>query len=245
MANKVADLLMQERRRLRRSIKPREYWPWIGKYNADTITRRAANSFVLYCIIEYRLKPQGRAVENATRFIASQGNPVDIWDHISTMRHRCWEVASLDLHWLEQARVKVRLIAQIMVNQFAGDARNIWTSGDANTTLAQFRKGLTLGPQLSRMAVLGLRETGYVSGPAEAKADSRVCRVLGRVVRARSFSQQETSQVHEYLTRIDARNSWKLDLPLYEIGGRVCHDKAPDCLACPLVAVCRYASERR
>lgn len=242
--DRLVQLLMDERTRLRSG--PASAWAVLTPLQGHEISRAAANEYLLYCQLEFRMHT-GLAEQSARRVIAAFGDSgTDLWHAIAGMEVDQWTrlARELALHRFVRTRANaVRQVAGRMVNHFDGNALTVWSSRDPETTLCNLAGTLRIGPQLARMCVLGLLEHGLLDGDGDVKADVHVCRVLGRAVHGVPFLIADTHRVQETLREMKPQQKWLLDLPLWAIGRQHCHASNPVCTACPIRAECRYARD--
>lgn len=105
-----------------------------------------------------------------------------MWEKITSVPFSVWK-RQFDMHRLHRfpkAHGRVWKIGNLVVEQYSGDARKIWEGVPTAQALERLVE-LGVGEQLSRMTVGGLRDCGWLKGPADVKPDSHVTRVLGRV----------------------------------------------------------------
>lgn len=242
------ELLISARRRERRRLRAanESFWPWIEA--TDRLSQRRANKFLFYCLLDYQMR-SGTAQMNTSRFVKQHDDPADLWATVCSYSTRRW--ASLAarpetrLHRFAKAHEKVRYVAEVITAEFDGDARQIWQGRSADAVLRILLDTLTMGPQLARMAVLGLLECGHIDGDSLPKADVHVRRVLGRVVRGKEFSTAEVAQADRTIRRAMPEKGWQLDLPLYTLGRRHCLGRDPKCSECPARRLCAYNRMRQ
>lgn len=221
-------------------------WPFLDPARSRTLTCAEANSYLLYCQLEFQV-PTGVAEQGARRVLDAVANPDRLWHTIASHPLSEWErrAGELKIH-----RFPVRTgravwrVAHRMTSHFDGDARLIWAKGDSAAAFINLIKILQVGPQLSRMCVLGLLEAGLVRGDGDVKADVHVMRVLGRATRGAAFQDGETDQVQRTLAVLMPEGKWRLDLPLWTVGRKYCAPSEPACPECPLVGMCAHASRR-
>src|SRR4030067_422401 len=161
-------------------------WPWLHDDDGEVIQRlnkKRANKFLLGCIIDYQMRA-GVAWDNARRLAEQElGDPDDLWECIGSHTKKEWMALRPKYKWLHrfpQAHYRVWRIAREVRDNHGGDARNIWKDADPGTVNKRL-KAIRLGPQLSKMAVGALTDTGHLRGCSDVKADLNLRRVLGRV----------------------------------------------------------------
>jgi endonuclease III len=169
------------------------------------------------------------------------GDPDKLWHRITRVSLADWMSKRKEyaLHWLSKAHERVWTIGKRIVEQHEGDARKIWDKQSIDATLYRLTE-LGVGPQISRMVVGALYDTGIISGKADVKVDIHVRRVLGRVFQGSEFSLEDTGKVIEITRKMHPQNPWLLDRPLYLLGQQTCKAKKPKCDSCYLAAECIY-----
>ena len=88
------------------------------------------------------------------------------------------------------------------------------------------------------MIVGALRDCFQIQGASDVKADSKVCRVLGRTM----FGEPTDPETAGKLARLlYPKDPWQLDWPLWNVAKDYCYATAPACSRCYLYAHCEYA----
>jgi endonuclease III len=167
-------------------------------------------------------------------------DPDDLWGRITRKPLRSWNADWNDpnqrWHRFPKGHERVWRIGKRLLEEYDGDARNIWKGQSPTETLDRLLR-LGVGEQISRMVVGALIDSKAIRGVGDVKADVHVRRVLGRVLTGRKFSEAEataaTRQMH-------SRNPWKLDAPLYFVGKDYCFESRPDCQKCDLAGECTF-----
>ena len=178
---------------------------------------------------------------NARRFAEdSLGDPDDLWERVVAISD--WESEEVfrryRLHRFPAAHRRVRRIGLAVVRDYEGDAREIWRERGPDQVLNRLET-LKLGPQISRMVVGALHDTGQIAGIGQLKADLHVRRVLGRLVAGESVS---VTGAHRIADAMIPGASWKLDAPLYLLGKGRCRSRDPDCGGCYLSELCAFTA---
>ena len=200
-------------------------WPWLPT-DGSTVSKKEANKFMLGAILDYRMRSEV-VWFNAKKLSEDLlGDPDDLWGAISSKSqpHIRKMFSDYSLHrFTERAADRVLRIAEIINNKYDGDARKIWKEQKTNVTL-QHLEDIRCGSVISRMIVGALKDTKQIQGKADLKADSNVCRVLGRV-----FDNSEISpdRALEIADAMEPSNSWILDEALFSLGKSVCHKRQP------------------
>ncbi len=221
------------------------YWPWLT--GVANVSKRQANKFMLGAIIDYQV-PVEQAWEGARRFAEETLNdPSDLWREIVERwtevewnSRRTWRALSLHRRF-PSGHNRIRSIGSDILDQYDGDARLIWRGQSPHDVLCRLdRLGKNgVGPQLSRMIVGALVDTGRIKGSGQFKADTHVRRVLGRVFDAKKASEARAFEIGEEL---EPGNSWKFDGVLYLHGKATCTHAAPACEGCFLAPNCAFRS---
>lgn len=220
-------------------------WPWLT--GVKVVDKCRANKFMLGAIIDYQV-PADQAWESARRFAeGALDDPDDLWREIVERwtetqwnSHRTWKECALHRRFPTGHR-RVRNIGLDILSQYDGDARLIWREQSPQEVFCRLdRLGKNgVGPQLSRMIVGALIDTGQIDGMGQFKADTHVRRVLGRVVDGAKVSEARALQIGEILF---PGNSWQIDSVLYLHGKDTCTHTSPNCASCFLASECAYRS---
>jgi endonuclease III len=215
-----------------------EHWPFLEN---RPISKRAANKFLLGCLIDYRQR-YDVAWDKARRFAeVEMGDPVDLWDRIIAIPRDVWEARTgpLSLHSTSARHRKIRDIALKVSHDYQGNALAIWRNKPIKEVLYILESELESGPQVARMTVGGLLDEGELTGYSELKADTHVCRVLGRVSTGSPVTADEATRLSREL---EPTSPWRIDYLLWKIGRDFCKPSVPRCPSCPLMTDCRYFS---
>lgn len=230
----VAKLLVQKKDR-----DPSGWW-WISDSGLKRLTKKRANKYLLACILDYQMNAN-TAWEKAERFAEKDlGDPDCLWEEITRASLSTWNenFHVHSLHRFSKAHERVWNIGKRVIEQYAGDARKIWT-GLRSRDVVEKLVALGVGPQLSRMTVGGLRDCGWISGPSDVKADRFVKRVLGRVFTGDPMTEDGAILLAR---RLYPRDPWLLDSGLFQIGQNHCHLSSPGCGECSLRPHCTYSA---
>lgn len=218
------------------------FWPWLQGKNGKPIKRlskKNANKFMLGCIIDYQIDAD-KALGNAARLAEVElGDPENLWQEIIDVCHgNATRLRQLYpwFHRLDQAYQRVIRIGRDIIRYYDGDARLIWEDTNRNEVLRRFHE-LSLGPQLSNMALGALMDTDNIKGTGDAKADNHVRRVVGRLLLGRTASVEEAT---ELTRKLYPQNPWKFDSVLYAWGKDICFKFEPLCTDCSLAKECAY-----
>ena len=246
-----------------RGIPEERHWPWLADPGA--VDMRRANKFLLGASIDYQISAD-TAWENASILAeVVLGDPDKLWTTIDNIgleglqrvfggEHtancsRCaagHQLIRSDpprhkmLHrFKNNAAKKVLKMARKILAEYDGDGRKIWNGRSVDDVRNRI-VDVGFGPELTNMVIGALHDTRQISGGGSLKADSNVCRVLGRV-----FDGQDATpkRAHDIAKSMEKDNTWALDDPLYDLGKDVCRAEYPDCGWCFLRSECKYYYE--
>lgn len=224
---------------LSQSEADRPHWPWLSELQGERSDKKSANKFILGAIIDFQISAD-QAWENARRLSEIEfRDPDDLWETIHAVSESDWRsrFKLYRLHRFGWAHMRVWKIGREIVQRYGGDARRIWEHQTAAKVLKRLT-GMRVGPQISRMIVGALKDTGQIEGLGDLKADLHVRRVLGRLFTGNKVSVQEAHR----LARLVARGpTWPLDTKLYRVGQRICRAE-PECKRCDLKLLCSRGS---
>ena len=232
---RVGELLLSNRQEL-----PNGFWYWLSDLDGKEVDKKSANKFLLGCILDYQMLSE-TVWENARRFSEDVlDDPENLWDVISDIPEQVWKSRwrKYSLHRYPMAHERVRRIANEVVKRYYGDARCIREGHPPDVVLYRLKQ-MRVGPQISRMTVGALIDTGQITGKGDLKADIHITRVLGRVFKGEQIS---VSHAHLIAKKISTDNPWLLDRPLYLLGRDLCEKSSPKCVSCYLHRECIYAS---
>jgi endonuclease III len=230
----IADQLLQNR------AKDEEFWYWLKPYRSPSI--KDANKFLLTSILDYQMRAEV-AWENARRLAEDVfGDPDNLWHRITSVSLEEWNKKRQEysLHRFPKGHERVWTIGKRIVQQYGGDARNIWKHQSIEAASYRFFD-LGAGEQISRMIVGALIDTGQISGKGDVKVDIHVRRVLGRILQGNEFSDNETNTVIGITRQMNPENPWLLDRPLYLLGKQICVANDPQCVNCYMRTYCEFA----
>jgi endonuclease III len=230
---KVGQLLLDKRE------DPSHDWPPLRKgVQAD---KRSANKFFLASLLQYQVKAYANWRHALAFAEETLGDPEDLWDTIAAFKREVWATRfrTYKLHRFPKAHERVWRIAGEIIRRYQGDARMIWDQQDPALALGRLEE-MRVGPQISRMIVGALIDTGQIRGQGDVKADVHVCRVLGRVFKGRDFSPDEATVAARQM----ATNPWLLDYPLWRLGMNTCRPRDPSCGECYLQPTCTFYIQR-
>ena len=215
--------------------KDKGHWPWLSTLNGRRSDKKSANKFMLGAILDYQVRAD-QAWDNAKRLAEKEfGDPIDLWDRIIAIPRLTWKdrFKRYRLHRFPAGHERVWRIGRDIVQHYGGDARRIWYDEPASVVLDRLI-WMGVGPQISRMIVGALNDTGQIEDLGDLKADLHVRRVLGRVFTGSKVSAQEA---HRLARMIVGGPTWILDSRLYFLGKDYCSTK-PNCEHCDLKSVC-------
>lgn len=206
---------------------------------------------MLVCILDYQI-PAKTAHENAQRFAEQTlGDPDNLWESITAIPQWNKTFEKYRLHRFPTAHERVWRIGKEIVEEYGGDAREIWRGQSLADVLSNLHK-LRVGDQLSRMIVGALLDTEKIQlkkggeGMANVKVDRHVRRVLGRILEGKEYGTSDESTVLEKTKEMHSQCPWRLDQPLFTLGRKLCKSSNPRCGECYMRKYCRYyrANER-
>lgn len=226
---------------------PLEQWGEIAAYASKVKSeqKRIANAFLLSCLLDYRRRPGDDPWDAVDAFLkATPHFQDDLWKRITSdySRQDWCEKATFEkynLHWMRPAHNRLWPIAESICYWFDGDAGNIWSDGDAFSTLARLY-WIGAGEQISRMIVGALKDCKIVSGKGDPKADNRVCRVIGRCVLGEAIDPVNAFDAIRICRELYPEDPWQLDNPIWLLGEKTCTDKNPVCGNCYLHEKCAF-----
>jgi hypothetical protein len=230
--NEVARLLLENR-------EGTADWGEISHLQGVPCPKKVANEFVLCCLLDYQI-PTNTAWDNGHRLVRDiLHDPDDIWHAITSFSESAWATkwSEYRLHRFPAGHKRLWRIGKEICARYGGDARNIWEGRDSRGILERL-EALGAGEQISRMIVGALRDLGRVKGASDVKADSHVCRALGRAITGTEASPSKGAELARQLCPSDP---WQLDWPLWTLAKDHCFRTAPDCSGCYLRRHCVYA----
>ena len=220
-------------------------WPWIGDALKEgrKASKREANKFLLASSLDRQYTAE--IIVGRTRKLVEKelGDPPKLWECIAGFRgkkwDRVWSAHYINPRFCNVDKGRVRNNARYLVENYGGDARNIWDGGKKKQILARLRELEGVGCELANMIVGALKDTKQISiMKASVKRDVHVRRVVGRVFLGKSCTVALAEEITQGLY---PDNPWKADGPLYSLGRKHCHSNKPDCESCYLNDLCvRY-----
>lgn len=231
---RVRDLLLGEC-----GEQPELHWPWLPA-DGSQVGRKEANKFVLGAIMDYQMRAE-QVWKNAG--VLSEdilGNTEDLWGAIAGKSKP--DVRHLFRHhklhrFPEHAADRTLRIAADIRDRYGGDARKIWSGQGTNEVMRRLSE-MRVGPQISRMIIGGLIDTGQIKGKGELRANTNIRRMLGRVFDGRKASPDRALEIADVM---EPGNSWRLNGSVFALGKYICK-KEPLCHKCCLRGECRYAA---
>ncbi len=233
---KIATLLLNHR----------QHGAWMFLQSGRNTTKEDANRFFAGAVLDYQI-PSMKAWDNGKRLCDEiAGDASLLWEFISRMTLFEWNAKwrEYNLHRFPKAHERLHRIAHIIMVQFNGDPRKIWSQGTIEHT-GFLLSAIDVGEQISRMILGALFDSGIIEGKSDVKVDIHVRRVLGRSARGHSFETSETNEVTSLTRQMSPDNPWLLDDQLYSLGQHICTSKKPDCSQCYLSPHCHYSETNK
>lgn len=231
--NEVARLLLENRQGT-------ADWGEISHLQGTPCPKQVANEFLLCCLLDYQM-PSNTAWDNGHLLVKEiLRDPDDIWQAITSVSESVWAAkwSEYRLHRFPAGHNRLWRIGKKICTSYGGDARRVWEGNDSRVVLERL-ESLGAGEQISRMIVGALRDLGQVRGASDVKADSHVCRVLGRAILGTDINPTKGGELARQLCPSDP---WQLDWPLWNLAKDHCFKTAPDCAHCYLRRHCAYAA---
>jgi len=239
---KVRNILLEYRKK---SIEDFE-WPWLEEH---PLSMKNANKFFLASMIDFQMSAD-KVWDNAKKLSEELfGDPEELWNYITENfpTENQWQEfiieqkeSGFSIHRFDWVANKIWNAAEIIVEKYDGDARNIWKDFKSNEELVEKIK-MVIGANseaTAKMIVLALNEEKHINiGKSDVKPDVHVMKVVGRVYYGREVDAKKAIEITR---RILPENPGILDNPLYSIGKSVCNISNPQCNLCPLNDVCEY-----
>jgi endonuclease III len=135
--------------------------------------------------------------------------------------------------WLVQA-------AQIVINQYQGDAARIWSDMPTAAVLRQrLERFPGIGQKKAAMAVEILaRDLGVPLREMDGRDIAYDVHVRRVFLRTGLASRDEVTHMVAVARALHPQRPGALDSPAWDIGRRWCRPTEPDCATCPLNAAC-------
>ena len=140
-----------------------------------------------------------------------------------------------------QAAQTIVSLSKLVVDQFGGNAANIWENKKPREVVRTLERIWGVGPGIAHMTVrILVDEFGYDPGPdglqqIDVKPDVHVRRVFYRTGLTPDTSENTCI---ETARRLYPRFPGLLDWPAWEIGRTWCDEHNPRCAECPLCPIC-------
>jgi tetratricopeptide (TPR) repeat protein len=214
------------------------FWGPLSNKNGQTLNKKDANAFLFFCIFDYQMSAN-YVWENCEKFIINAlGDPDSLWDTIAAYSLNEWMQLSkkYSLHRFPHARERAYRIANDIVKQYNGDARNIWAEQPINIVRERIYD-LVGGDAIPRMIMGALKDSGHVKGILDVKPDVHVKTVLGRIFTGRILSDDEATRLTRFMNPEDP---WAIDAPLYLLGRDLCQKSKCYCDICYLQRECNF-----
>jgi endonuclease III len=237
--NEQAQQIRQVSALLLANRKGTEDWGEISHLDGTPCPKKVANKFLLCCLLDYQMHAC-TAWENGCRLVEKVlGDPDDVWKVITSVSETEWAAkwSEYGVHRFPAGHNRLWQIGKEICKRFDGDARRIWEGRDSRY-VRQMLVVFGAGEQISRMIVGALRDCGQIKGASDVKADSKVCRVLGRVMFGAPTDPDTAGKLARLLYPTDP---WQLDWPLWNVAKDYCDATRPACSRCYLHSHCEYA----
>jgi len=141
--------------------------------------------------------------------------------------------------YVSDAPKTIQELTRIVVEDYEGDASQIWKGKKAIQVNRKFDSIFGVGPGIASMAVLLIEMAFPIRFEdrenMDIKPDVHTKRVLFRL--GASTSKTEPAAL-EATRRMNPAFPGKVDSALWEIGRRWCRPTDPDCIKCPVSQVC-------
>ena len=140
-----------------------------------------------------------------------------------------------------QSAQTITSLSRLVLNQFHGNAANIWEDKQPSTVVQTLEQIWGVGPGIAHMIVrILVDEFGYDPGSEglrqiDIKPDTHIIRVFCRTGLTRNRSGKACVEAARQLY---PEFPGLLDWPAWEIGRTWCHEHNPECMECPLYNVC-------
>ena len=143
--------------------------------------------------------------------------------------------------YITDAPKTVKGLAQIVLNEYDGDARKIWQNHTSTYVKSVFRRIYGVGPGIASMIVLLLEKcfkinfTDLDHKNMDVKPDVHVVRVFQRLG---FISTGDSTEALRAARKFNPEYPGALDAPTWIIGKKWCTPFGPQCTACVMGAVC-------
>lgn len=133
-------------------------------------------------------------------------------------------------------------VADAVVHEYDGDARNLWRDQSAASIKSRMERFYGVGPGIAAMVVILLDVLNEVTLDAEdyagmdPKPDVHVKRVFARLGLCSSDPTEQ--DVIDAARRLHPSYPGKIDSPAWHIGRTWCHAQEPNCSECPMSEIC-------
>lgn len=143
--------------------------------------------------------------------------------------------------YMNDAPRTIKELSEIVVNEFNGDASEIWKNRNSKEVKTTFQRVHGVGPGISSMAVLllercfGIQFNDIDHRNMDVKPDIHVIRVFSRLGFISQLNEKEALKAARML---NPKYPGALDAPIWVIGRKWCTPDAPQCVHCPVNEVC-------
>ena len=145
--------------------------------------------------------------------------------------------------YLRAAPRTVKELSQIIINEYGGEAENLWRGRTASVLKRTLERIYGVGPGISAMTVLLLETTRGVyfddfdHSTMDIKPDVNTTRVLYRLG---LIDEEKSGLALEAARRINPEYPGAIDAPLWDIGRKWCKASLPYCGDCPVKTPCPF-----
>ena len=145
--------------------------------------------------------------------------------------------------YLRAAPRTVKEVSQLIINDYEGNAENLWKNRSAEDVNKTLQSIFGVGPGIASMTILLLEKTRgvifseYDHSKMDIKPDVHTTRVLFRLG---FITDENTSLALQAARQINPAYPGLIDAPLWDIGRKWCKATSPLCGSCPLNTACHY-----
>lgn len=143
--------------------------------------------------------------------------------------------------YLNDAPTTVRALSRMIVDEFDGQAENLWKNRTSRAVKATFERIYGVGPGIASMILLllerwfGVHFNDIDHRNMDVKPDTHIVRVFHRLG---FISEPDSDSAVKAARRLNPEYPGALDSPTWMIGRKWCTAFAPHCKDCPMNKVC-------